>query len=227
MQWQSFDNDDSVAEALAGAVAEQLRSAIRARGQATMALSGGTTPIQFMRKLATQELDWNAVTVTLADERWVPPQDPRSNARLIHENLLHGRAAAAHFIPLYVQAPTPENGLPRVAAHIDALPLPLDVVTLGMGEDGHTASLFPGGDHLAEALAEHGSSRVLPMRAPGADEPRITLTLPLLAGTRALFVQISGETKRQVLIDAMHGADHPVGVVLRAAVPEVQTYWCP
>lgn len=221
-----FDDGETLAAALADAVAADLRAAIDARGAATLAVSGGSTPKRFLEALSTRRLDWPKVTVTLVDERWVPPQHERSNAALVQAHLLHGAAGSATFLPLYVSAPTPEAGLPRVALALDALPLPLDAVVLGMGGDGHTASFFPGGDRLAEALDPHGRARVLPMRAAGAGEPRITLTLPLLAGARAAYLHIQGEDKRAVLEQARSGADYPIAAVLRQA-PRLQTYWCP
>jgi 6-phosphogluconolactonase len=226
LHWHSCEDSRQLAESLADAVADQLRSALAERGRASLALSGGSTPKRFMQELARRPLDWSAVTVTLVDERWVPSENPRANAGLVRTHLLHGPAAQATFVPLYAPTPTPEAGIDRVRARIDALPLPLDVVVLGMGEDGHTASFFPGGDHLDEALDPNARTRVLPMRAPGAGEPRITLSLPLLAGARARYLLIEGDAKRRVLIEAIQGANRPIGAVLEAA-PGVDAYWCP
>lgn len=225
MQWHIHDNDESLANALADAVSADLRHALDARGSALLALSGGSTPKRFMQILSRCELDWSKVTVTLVDERWVPPAHPRSNAHLLEENLLHGKAAEAHFVPLYMDAPTPESALPRVAARIETLSLPADVVVLGMGTDGHTASFFPDGDHLAEALDPNGKTRVLPMRAPDAGEPRITLTLPVLTDAGSLYLQIEGARKRHVFEQAAEGADYPMRAVLQAA-PALRVYWC-
>jgi len=226
MHWNSGDTPESLAASLADAVAGQLRTALRARGKATLALSGGSTPKLFMEHLAEHKLDWANVTVTLVDERWVPPDDPRSNAGLLRKHLLRSAASAARFVPLYVKAPTPEAGMPRVVSEIAKLELPLDVVVLGMGAHGHTASFFPRGDHLEQALDPGGSARILPMRAPAAGEPRITLTLPVLVGARALYLLITGDAKRRVLIEAVNGADYPMRAVLDAA-PGLQAYWCP
>lgn len=226
MQWHEYDDDAAVAAALAATVADDLRKAIEERGHALLALSGGNTPKQFMDTLSTQRLDWALVTVILIDERWVPPDNPRSNARLLQRHLLHGNAAAATFVPFYIEAPTPESALSRVAARVDALALPLDVAVLGMGTNGHTASYFHGGDRLVEALDPQGQAKVLPMRAPDAVEPRITLTLPVLAAARALYLQIEGAEKRSVLEAAVSGADYPMRAVLQAA-SQLETYWCP
>lgn len=226
MQWHIHEDDKTLADALADAVASDLEHTLATRGKALLALSGGNTPKRFMQALSRRSLDWSQVTTTLVDERWVPPDHPRSNARLVQEYFMHGKAAATRFVPLYTHAPTPESALPRVNAVINALPLPPDVVVLGMGSNGHTASFFPQGDHLAEALDPHGKTAVLPMRAPDAGEPRITLTLPVLIGARSLYLQIEGSEKRQVLEAAANGADYPMRAVLEGA-PQLQAWWCP
>lgn len=221
-------DSNALAEALAQAVADDLRNAIQARHHATLAVSGGNTPKRFLQALAQQSLDWSQVTVTLVDERWVPETSARSNAALVRAHLLQGQASSAEFLPLYRQTPEPEAALPGLERDLAALPLPLDVVVLGMGDDGHTASFFPGGDRLAEALDPDATARVLPMRAPAAGEPRITLTLPMLLAARARYLHIEGQAKREVLERALvsggAGGAPIARVLLQAAVP-VDTYW--
>ncbi|MBD8880116.1 6-phosphogluconolactonase [Rhodanobacter sp. 7MK24] len=228
---QNFADADAQAEALAQNVAAQLREAIAARGGAVIAVSGGTTPKAFFVQLSKQELDWPTVTVTLVDERWVPDTDDRSNARLVKSNLLQNAAAAANFVPLYTGAATPEAGLAEAEASIVALPAPFDAVVLGMGDDGHTASFFPGGDHLAEATDPHGTAKVWPMHAAGAGEPRVTLSLPALLDTRALYLLVRGTGKRDLLAAVQQGVDaakdYPVrSVVMQVSVP-LAIYWSP
>jgi 6-phosphogluconolactonase len=227
----SFTDGKAQATALAERVAERLRSGLAARGHAVLAVSGGSTPKDFFARLAREKLDWAKVQVTLVDERWVAETDERSNARLVKSLLLQHAAGAAQFIPLYTGDATPEAGLATANARIDALPLPFDAVVLGMGDDGHTASFFPGGDHLAEALDLDGRARVLPMHAPGAGEPRITLSLPTLLETRALYLLVAGEKKRDLLADARLGLDaaqhYPVRAVLTQPRVPVAVYWCP
>ena len=206
-------------------------TALAERGHAVLAVSGGSTPKDFFARLSREKLDWARVQVTLVDERWVADTDERSNARLVKSLLLQHAAGAAQFIPLYTGDATPETGRATANARIDALPLPFDAVVLGMGDDGHTASFFPGGDHLVEALDLDGHARVLPMRAPGAGEPRITLSLATLLETRALYLLVSGEKKRDLLADARLGLGaalhYPVRAVLTQQRVPVAVYWCP
>ncbi|HEX5305418.1 MAG TPA: 6-phosphogluconolactonase, partial [Dyella sp.] len=201
----NFTDCHALAEALAERVAARLREAIADRGRALLAVSGGSTPTHFFERLSRAPLDWSRVQITLVDERWVPESSERSNARLVKSLLLQHAAAAASFVPLYQDAATPEDGLAALNAQLDALAFPFDVAVLGMGDDGHTASFFPGGDRLADALDPAGRARVLPMRATGAGEPRITFTLPVLLDARALFLHVEGEAKRRVLADAQLG----------------------
>ena len=232
LDYHRFADGAQLAEALAEAVAGDLAQAITERGHALFAASGGKTPLRFFQALSQRSLDWSKVIVTLVDERWVPADDTRSNEAFVRANLLRGRAAAAQFAPLYQAGiATPEEGVPAVSARVAMLDLPFDALVLGMGEDGHTASFFPGGDKLAEATDPNGDALVLPMRAPGAGEPRITLTLPLILDSRAIYLHIEGEHKREVLesarlADAANNA-WPVSAVLRNARAPVKVYWCP
>jgi 6-phosphogluconolactonase len=225
-----FADGAALAEALAAEVAEKLRQGIAARGTASLAVSGGRTPAKFFAALAQQRLPWAEVVVTLVDERWVPLASERSNEALLRDGLLQGRAAAARLVSLVSAAETPEEGIAEVATRIATLPQPLDVVVLGMGTDGHTASFFPEGDRLAEALDPAGRLAVLPMRAPGAGEPRITLTLPLIAAASAVYLHIEGRVKAAVLAMAQQAGPVealPVRAVLRGCARPPEVFWCP
>ncbi|WP_368562884.1 6-phosphogluconolactonase [Pseudoxanthomonas sp. UTMC 1351] len=228
IQLHSFADSAALAEGLATAVADDLRAGIAARGNATVALSGGNTPKRFMQTLSRHPLAWEKIVVTLVDERWVPATHERSNAKLVQENLLQGPAAAARFVPLYREMPEPEAAVAELEA---GLPQSFDAIVLGMGADGHTASFFSGGDHLVEALDPTGIARVLPMRAPGAGEPRITLTLPVLLAANRLYLHIEGAEKQTVLQHALtgegEGKDYPVRAVLAHVARPVAVFSCP
>jgi 6-phosphogluconolactonase len=225
-----FANSAELAEALAADVAGRLRAAIASRGHGLLALSGGTTPLKFLHALSRQQLEWPQLIVTLCDERWVPPRHERSNALLVREALLYGAASAARFVPLYVDAPDPESGLAQVAAQVAALPLPIDAAVLGLGLDGHTASLFPDGDRIDAALDAQSAALLLPMRSPTAGEPRITLTLPALVAARALYLHIEGPEKKQVFARVVKGEDasprNPLRALLQHAGVPLVVYWC-
>ena len=230
LQLHTFPDPATLAASLAAAIANDLRTALTARGVASLALSGGNTPKRFLQALSLQSLPWKDIAVTLVDERWVPESSERSNARLLRGNLLQGAAAEARFLPLYRNAPEPEQALLEIERDLASLPSPFDAVVLGMGHDGHTASFFPGGDRLAEALDPATTARVLPMRAADAGEPRLTLTLPTLLAAHHLYLHLEGAAKQRVLEDAVAGtgagAGYPVRDVLRHATAPVQVFYC-
>ncbi|WP_099864030.1 6-phosphogluconolactonase [Pararhizobium haloflavum] len=225
-----FADRDALAAALAGRIAETLDRAIAERGRATLAVSGGSTPHRLFQELSTRELAWDRVTVTLVDERFVPETDERSNQRLVVERLMQNNAARASFVPLYNEAPTPHQAADRASAVIAGLPRPFDAIILGMGNDGHTASFFAGGDNLDEALSEAADKSVIAMTAPGAEEARLTLTFPAIADARFLALHIEGAEKKQTLARAQtSGAETemPVRAVLHRAATPVEIYWAP
>lgn len=226
---RSFADKTTLARELAEAVADRIRSAIETRGRAAIAVSGGSTPAKFFQVLGkTKDIDWARVVVTLVDERWVDETNDRSNALLVNEKLLQGPAAVARFFPLYSGGEEPsDDAVAKTNRLLGDLPKPFAAVVLGMGNDGHTASFFPGGDTLDAALSEAGPA--LAIHAPGAGEARITLTLPRLLETDSLFLHIEGDEKAQTLDRALADgpvADMPVRAVLRSGAP-ISVYWCP
>jgi 6-phosphogluconolactonase len=224
-----FPDGDALAAALAAHIAAAIAARLQWNSKAAIALSGGATPVKFLQALSEQPLNWSAVTVTLVDDRWVPPSSPRSNAGLVRAHLLQGPAAAAHLLSLVNDAATPEAGRAATEHAIRALPLPFAAVTLGMGTDGHTASFFPGGDHLALALNPEPGRLVETIRAEAASEPRITLTLPPLAAGDSVVIHIEGAEKREVLATAMQAGPveaMPIRAVL-ARQPPPAVFWAP
>ncbi len=215
------------AEALAERVVEELQTAIDVRGRATLAVPGGTTPRAFLIALGRAELNWHKVAVTLTDERWLPAGHPRSNHGLLVETLLAGKPGAATFVPLYRDGVELIDAVAAIGAELEKVLLPLDICVLGMGTDGHTASLFPGADGLEAALDRHCPSPVLPIFAAGAGEPRITLTASVLLAARRIHLLIQGSEKRAVLAQSLAVADPlaaPVKAILEGA--NAATVWC-
>jgi 6-phosphogluconolactonase len=223
----SFADGPTLAKEFAQWTAKLLQAGVEARGRALLVVSGGTTPKRYFAELAKAAIDWPHVAITLADERRVPDDSPRSNARLLRETLLRERAAAAEFVPLVDSNLSPDEELAAANARVAALPLPADLVVLGMGDDGHTASWFPGGDNLERAIDPTTPALALPMRAPGAPEPRLTLTARIILNARALALHIEGPDKLRTLERALQAGpveDMPIRAVLRGAADRLTIF---
>jgi len=229
-RWLEYASPALLAEALAERVAGALQGAIEAKGTATLAVSGGTTPGPFFTALSRQKIAWEKVTLTLVDERFVPPSSERSNERLARGTLLQGPAAAARFVPLFSAAGNVDAASIAAEKSVGALPRPLDVAVLGMGGDGHTASFFPDAPNLPELLSNPAGRLVLPVIAPSAGEPRLTLSMQLLAGARLLILHIEGGSKRDMLVDALEAppADAPpIRQLFETSQEPVHVFWAP
>lgn len=215
-----------LASLLAEQVARALDFAVDTHGRASLVVSGGRSPIPFFEALSRQLLDWSKVQVSLADERWVAPDQADSNEQLVRRHLLQNQAASASLLGLYRAASTLEEAAANADAGLAELKQPIDVLVLGMGEDGHTASLFPGSPLLAEALREDCAARCLPMQAPVAPERRISMTYPLLASARLQCLAIQGQAKLDTLRLAL--AANPLQMPIRAFLHSpLEIYWCP
>jgi len=222
-----FPDADTLANALASGVAEDLQALIDRHGQAVVAVSGGSTPKLFFRQLGKSDLNWHKVVITLVDERWVPASHPRSNEKLIREFLMPGKAANAHFVGLYSDATSPDCGLTEIAK---SLPPKLDIAILGMGTDGHTASFFPGGDNLERATDRNNPQTVISMQAKGAGEARITRTLSALLQASRLYLHIEGPEKAEVLRQAFQTGtvhDAPIRCLLHQTSRPLDIFWAP
>ncbi|MDN2565827.1 6-phosphogluconolactonase [Aquibium sp. A9E412] len=230
LAWHEHATPAALAEALAGAVARTLDAAVAARGAALLVVSGGTTPVRLFQALSRKPLAWEKVTVTLADERCVAPDSERSNARLVAQHLLQNRAARAGFVPLCDDGAEPAAAAAAADRRLTGLAWPADVMLLGMGTDGHTASLFPGAEGLEAMFAERDGAAVWPVAAPGAGEPRLTLAPRLIAGARFKALHIEGADKKEALKATLARAAPPflpVRRVLEMATGEVHIHWAP
>ena len=216
---ETYAKAAGLAEAAAAGVAAALREGLATRPRASLCATGGRSPGPVYDLLKDADLDWARVVVTLSDERCVGPEDEASNARLVRERLLAGAAAKAHLLPLW---PRPEP------AALEAL-TPFDAAMLGMGEDGHIASMIPGDPGLARALDVDGADLLAEVPAGLGAPPlaRVTLTLSALLRSRAIFLLISGGAKRLVIDRALAGEDLPVGALLRQTRVPVRVLWSP
>ncbi|HFC6388158.1 TPA: 6-phosphogluconolactonase [Neisseria bacilliformis] len=224
---RTFPSPEAAARALADAVAQDLREALAHKGNAVLAVSGGRSPVPFFQALSHEDLDWANVAATLADERVVPTSHPDSNTRLVREHLLQHRAAAAQWLPLIedgASVPPPDEAVRLALAHYRRA----DVLVLGMGSDGHTASLFPAAPQLSDGLSPDCPQPLLHVSPPDAPHERVSLTLAQIARVPQAYLAIAGEDKRRVLDAALAApsAKYPVGAVL-AAARHVMVYYSP
>lgn len=225
-----FPDTKALAHALSGELQVDLQEAIAARGSASMAVSGGRTPAALFKQLSTEKLDWHKVSVTLIDERWVDASNEASNERLVKESLLQNHAAKARFIGLKNTADSAQAGIEWCWRTISKIARPFDVVMLGMGDDGHTASLFPGNEHLRQALTLTESAGCVAMQAPVEPRDRISLNLSAILDARRIVVLIQGETKWTVYQRARSAGavtELPIRAVLQQQLVPVDIFWSP
>lgn len=222
MRFEVYPDRDLMMIDVAEQLADELTSVLLHEDTAVFSVPGGTTPAPVFEAMSAVDLHWDRVRVLLNDERWVPETSERSNTALLKRHLLKDKAAAATLLPLYADAPAPEDRLDELSAAITPH-LPISVLLLGMGDDMHTASLFPGADRLAEALDDHAPV-LLPMRAPNAPEPRITLSAPVLKGALNIHVLIKGASKRAALERAAE-LDDPMQAPVSAILKNATVHW--
>jgi 6-phosphogluconolactonase len=216
---ETYPTIEAAAEVVAAGAARALNQGLAARNRASLVATGGRSPGPVYDRLRVAEVDWSRVTVTLSDERCAPQDDPASNAGLVRRRLLQGPAATAHLLPLWPQ-PDP--------AALAAL-MPFDAAMLGMGEDGHIASLLPGDPELALAM-DPGSPNLIVSVPAGLGNPplpRVSLTLSALLSARAIFLLIAGEAKREVVARAQAGNDLPVRALMEQAGGRLRILWSP
>lgn len=226
--WNLLESPAALAETLAGTVARVLAQAIDRRGVGFIAVSGGTTPRLFFQALSKQDIDWRKVIVVLVDERFVDRDSPRANAGLVKTNLLQNKVLSARFVDLYQPGADVEKAAIASDETLAGLPWPLDVVVLGMGTDGHTASFFPDATNLNVLLDPDAPQRVLPVIAKSAGEPRLTLPLARLIDAGLIVLHIEGAEKRQLLERGLAEAlPLPVRAVIDKAQTQVQVFWAP
>lgn len=230
VKFHAYPDADAWAWSCAVALAACLRRELAERGHARLLLSGGTTPAPVYRALSKAPLDWDNVHVALVDERWLQPDDPDSNAHLVRQHLLQNHAKAAHFEPMTRLGRTLEEAVASANAHARQTP---SAAVLGMGEDGHTASLFPGSHDLPRALASKADYVAFDASGcPGAGPwpLRISLTPTGLSKARERLLLVRGDAKRRLLDRALDSDDAnvmPVRIAFTTPGARLQIHWCP
>ena len=216
-----YNDREELVSSVAKILAYDLIASIKDRENVMFSVPGGSTPGPIFDKLCEFDLDWRRVSIILNDERWVPESNERSNTKLLRERLLIKKATLATYISMYSDTITPELGIPKLKKRIDPN-LPISVLLFGMGADMHTASLFPGGDKLEEALSNNAPT-LLPMRAAGAMEARMTLTAQVLNSSRFKHLVIFGQEKRKAFEKAI---DLPNSIApVSAILPGASVHW--
>jgi len=229
-QLVDFSTRADLDNALANTISKLLAKAIKEKGKASIAVSGGSTPKGLFSILSKSDIDWSKVTITLADERWVPLDSQDSNTRLVHENLIQNKAAAANFFHLKQGETLCDETLTDLNLAAKNSLLPLDVLILGMGEDGHTASLFPCSEQIAQGLDEENTDVLLSVEPKTAPHQRISFSFASLIASENVFLHLCGDNKQTVLNKALNGNDKfemPIRAFLHHPSLNTQIYWAP
>ena len=222
-----FETHSALETALVTKVTVLLMRAIKKRGMASLVVSGGSTPVAFFNLLSQQVLDWSKVVVILADERWIKTDHSDSNEKLVRENLLINEALAAKFIPLKSSAMDAVTGEIQTERAIEPIGQ-FTLVILGMGDDGHTASLFPGAKTLALGLDMNSGRTAIAVTPPTAPHQRMSLTLPCLLNSQQIIIHITGAGKQDVLQAAQAGGDIaelPIRAILNQQIAPLSIFW--
>jgi 6-phosphogluconolactonase len=225
-----FPNAAAMTEALGDDIVSALQSALGSGRGASLVVPGGHTPLALFERLSNADLDWPNVWITLTDERWVDVTSPASNERLVREHLLRKAAASANFVALKNDAHEPASGADAAWSALADLPRPFDFVLLGMGDDGHMASLFPDSPGLATAMDLSQPPHCVGMTASAPPRARLSLNLRALLDARRIGLLIAGEGKLATFERARTRGpvvDMPVRALFAQQNVPVTVYWSP
>jgi 6-phosphogluconolactonase len=228
--FNTFSERTELVIELAKRIGNLLTWGIRENGRASLAVSGGSTPVALFEHLSNLDIPWPQVSITLVDERWVDPSEPDSNEHLLKTRLLKNKAAAATFIGMKNKAATASAGESECEQQLQNIPRPFDVLILGMGNDGHTASLFPGAEKLPQATGMNSGKACIGIAPLTAPHERMTLTLPAILDSKQVFLHITGQGKRDVLQQAQADGpieEMPIRFILQQQTTPVSIYWAP
>lgn len=223
-----FETREEAAIAAARRIGEALLRRLDGQGAASLVVSGGTSPAGVFAELAKTTLNWPGVHVILSDERWVPPEHEDSNEKLVRETLLAGEAQDASLLPVYRPDVTIEERCSEIGEELLQAPFPFACALLGMGEDGHFASLFPDAENLQEGLDVDSRQLCIPVQTAASPHPRVSLTLSALSRSDEIVLLIFGDAKRDVYEAARTSTNGtPVSHLLRQKRAPVHVYWAP
>ena len=223
-----FKTQYELIELLSKSIAGKIKKAIHNKGKATLIVSGGSTPIPLFKRLSEMLLGWEHVTVGLCDERWIPASHEESNENMVKRYLLQGEAAKAKFIGMYVEDTDIEDAETFCETKIQNALFPIDVIILGMGNDAHTASLFPENDKLEEAYDLDSDKLCIAIKPTTAPFDRMSLTLGAILSANSIYVHFEGEEKIAVYKKALGGSDTykmPIRAVLNQEKKDIEVYY--
>jgi len=221
----NFDDLEQQSQHLAQVVGQILQTQISNSGSASLAVSGGSTPKKLFELLSKIDLEWQNVAITLVDDRWLANDQADSNQQLVEKNLLQNHASHATFIPLYQEGYSAFEATTKVNSLFDNIKQPFDVVLLGMGNDGHTASLFPCSDQINEGLST--SATYLATQPTTAPYQRMSLSAQAIEAAGHLFLQLKGADKQATLNKALNGDKHLEMPIRRFLTNNITVLWCP
>lgn len=221
LNFHRFEDEEKLAFSLAQSIVDHLNDAIAEKGSASLIVSGGSTPKKLFNALSMMDIEWDKIKIGLCDERLVEPTHNDSNEKLVRETLMTGYAAKATFIDMASENET------ACAVRVKELLMPFDVLVLGMGDDAHTASLFPNNPRLAEAYdqtKENICIKIVPKHAP---HTRMSLTLGAILSARHVYLHFQGESKLNVYKEALSGTDTftmPIRAIINQTDKTIEVY---
>lgn len=223
-----FRTTEQLNTAFVRKITKLLRDGIEENGRASLVVSGGRTPADLFNALSKAHLEWDKVDISLADERWVDNTDDASNEKMLRTKLLINNAANANFVPLKTQHGDAKDAVLTCTENLQNMHTPFDVLILGMGEDGHTASLFPCSEQLAEGLDLESGSSYIAVQPTTAPNQRMSLTLPAILNSNQIFLHLTGESKKDV-INTVLSDDDAMVMPIRAVInnADVELVWAP
>jgi 6-phosphogluconolactonase len=228
LKLNQFDTPTQLTEAFSKRIIKELSKAIANKGKASLVVSGGSTPKPLFASLSVTEFPWDKVTVTLADERWLNADHPDSNEKLVRENLLQNKASSAKFVSLITADENAFDAEDEISVRIDDIDESFDVLILGMGEDGHTASLFPCSTQITEGLNLLRTKSAIATQPNTAPHQRMSMSLAKLIQSKQIFLHLTGDKKKAVLEDALANfseLEKPITAVCNHA--NVELMWAP
>jgi 6-phosphogluconolactonase len=225
---REYGTRDEASQAVAGRILDTVQRRLDVQKLATLVVSGGTTPVTAFETLSVSKFDWPRVNIVLSDERWVPVDDADSNERLVRDTLLREQAARARFLPVYDRDSSIEDRCRKLSELIHRHYLPFACALLGMGSDGHFASLFADAENVDDGLELDSTTMCVPVTTAASPHPRVSLTLSALSRSDEILLLFFGDEKRSVYDKALQSKDGlPLSHLLLQKRAPVTAYWAP